>query len=97
MIRLSVMYPKGDDVTFDHDYYRDTHMDLVRRHLGVLKTEVDTGIDGPYVSIGHLYYESMDSLAAAMAGSDAGLVLADVANFTNAQAVMQVSETTIEP
>lgn len=92
MIRLSVMYPKGDDVTFDHDYYRDTHMPLVHEHLGVVKTEIDRAVDGPYVCVGQLYYESMESLGAAMGGEGAGAVLADVANFTNAEAVMQISE-----
>jgi len=92
MIRVSVMYPKGDDVTFDHDYYRDTHMALVDEHLGVLRTEVDRGVDGPYECVGHLYFESMEALAAGMGGPKAADVLADVANFTNAQPVMQVSE-----
>lgn len=92
MIRVSVMYPKGEGLTFDHDYYRETHMALVHQHLGVARTEVDRGVDGPYECVGHLYFESMDALAAGMGSPGAGEVLADVANFTNAQAVMQISE-----
>ncbi|MCU1389308.1 MAG: hypothetical protein JWL72_2646, partial [Ilumatobacteraceae bacterium] len=26
MIRMSVLYPSGDDSTFDHDYYKNNHV-----------------------------------------------------------------------
>ena len=29
LIRLSVLYPKGDGITFDVDYYKTTHMGIV--------------------------------------------------------------------
>jgi len=28
MIKLTVSYPKGDDVTFDHDYYKNSHVPM---------------------------------------------------------------------
>lgn len=90
MIRVSVMYPKGDDKTFDFDYYNTTHMAMVVEHMGANRTEVDKCVNGPYMAIGHLYYDSMDALQAGMAG--AGPVMADVANFTNAEPVMVTSE-----
>lgn len=90
MIRVSVMYPKGDDSTFDLDYYKTTHMGLVERDMGVVRTEVDSGVDGPYVATGHLYFESMEALQKGMA--NATEVLADIPNFTNAAPVMQTSE-----
>ena len=33
MIRVSVFYPSAEGATFDHDYYRETHMPAVRAHL----------------------------------------------------------------
>jgi len=34
MIKVSVMYPNKPDVRFDHDYYRDKHMPLVKARMG---------------------------------------------------------------
>ena len=34
MIKVSVLYPKGEGRTFDHDYYRDSHMPMVARLVG---------------------------------------------------------------
>lgn len=90
MIRLSVIYPNGEGKTFDMDYYRTTHMDIVEKSMpGVLKIEIDEGIDGPNLAVGHLFFESMESLGAAMGGG--AEASADVPNFTNADAVFQVS------
>jgi len=93
MIRVSVMYPKGDDATFDLDYYQASHMPLVHRAMpGVLRTEIDQAIDGPYLCVGHLYFESMETLGAAMGAPTAGEAMADLPNFTNTQPVMQVAQ-----
>ena len=54
MIRVSVMYPKGDGKTFDIDYYKDQHMAIVHENMGASRTEVDNCVDGPYMAIGHL-------------------------------------------
>ncbi len=90
MIRVSVMYPKGDDVTFDMDYYKSTHMEIVQRTMSPAKTEIDSGIDGPYIAIGHLFFESLDAMQAGLGG--AGEATADIVNFTNAQAAFQLSQ-----
>ncbi|MGA9368763.1 MAG: EthD family reductase, partial [Steroidobacteraceae bacterium] len=34
MIKVSVMYPNKPGARFDHDYYRDRHMPLVKRLMG---------------------------------------------------------------
>ena len=34
MIKVSVLYPSGDDATFDHQYYLDTHIPMVAGLLG---------------------------------------------------------------
>jgi len=90
MIKVSVMYPAGDGITFDVDYYADTHMEIVNRTMKPSKTSIDKQIDGPYIAVGHLYYDSMDALAAGMGDTDEAM--GDIANFTNATPVMQISE-----
>ena len=34
MIKVSVMYPNTPGARFDHEYYRDKHMPLVKARLG---------------------------------------------------------------
>jgi uncharacterized protein (TIGR02118 family) len=92
MIRLSVFYPAGDGVKFDHDYYRDQHIPLAVRHWSPESTEIDRGVDGPYVAAVHLTFASTDALNAAMASEGTAEVLADVANYTDITPVLQTSE-----
>ena len=91
MIRVSVLYPSGDDATFDHDYYKNTHVPLAAKAWNV-GAEIDKGLDGPYVAAVHFFFESMEQFQAAMGSPDTGAVMADVPNYTNITPVMQVSE-----
>lgn len=91
MIRISVLYPGGDNVTFDHDYYKNTHVPLACTSWNV-GGEIDKGVTGPYVAAVHFFFESMDQFQAAMALPATAAVMADVANYTNAEPVMQISE-----
>jgi uncharacterized protein (TIGR02118 family) len=92
MIRLSILYPAGEGTTFDHDYYRDTHIPLVEEIWAPQSITVDKGTDGPYVAAVHCTFESADAMGAAMGSERTGELLIDVANYTNAQPVMQTSE-----
>jgi uncharacterized protein (TIGR02118 family) len=92
MIRLSVYYPATEGATFDHDYYRDKHVPLAVKTWGLDGAEIDKGIDGPYVAAVHFRFESLDALQAAMTSEDTGKVLADIANYTTLQPVLQTSE-----
>jgi uncharacterized protein (TIGR02118 family) len=91
MIRVSVLYPGGDDATFDHDYYKNTHVPLACSTWNVAG-EIDKGINGPNVAAVHFFFESMDQFQAAMAQPGTADVMADVANYTNITPVMQISE-----
>ena len=48
MIKFNVMYPGQPGARFDHTYYRDKHMPLVKRLMGdkCLYYTVDKGIGG---------------------------------------------------
>lgn len=91
MIRMSVLYPDGENVTFDHDYYKNNHVPMACAAFGVVG-EIDKGINGPNVAAVHFFFEDIDAMNAAMSGPDTAAVMADVANYTNATPVIQVSE-----
>ena len=48
MIKVSVMYPNTPGGRFDHDYYRDKHMPLVKARMGdaCKSYTVDKGMAG---------------------------------------------------
>ncbi|MFZ5731277.1 MAG: EthD family reductase [Pseudomonadota bacterium] len=98
MILVTVMYPAGK--TFDTDYYLKTHMPLVRdrwtKH-GLKDAKVIKGLakgDGSapdYQMTALLTFGSMDDFKAA--GKAHGKeIFADIAKFTDAQAVVQINE-----
>jgi uncharacterized protein (TIGR02118 family) len=92
MIRVSVFYPAAEGATFDHDYYRDTHVPLCVRTWNPRSAEIDKGVDGPNVAAVHLTFESLDALQQAMAAEGTAEILADVANYTTITPVLQTSE-----
>ncbi len=92
MIRLSVLYPATEGATFDHDYYRETHVPLCVKTWGLDGAEIDKGIGGPYVAAVHFKFASLDALQAAQASEGTGAILADVANYTTIMPVLQTSE-----
>jgi uncharacterized protein (TIGR02118 family) len=94
MHKLTVVYPAGDGVTFDMEYYRTKHRDLCFQSLeGMESMDIEQGLPGqPYLAIGHLYFPSLEVLQAAMGGPKVGDTATDLANFTNASPVVQISE-----
>ena len=91
-IKFSVLYPKTEGATFDRDYYVSTHVPLAVKTWGLKGAQIDKGLDGPYVAAVHFEFDSMDALGAAMGNEGTGAVIADVANYTTIQPVMQTSE-----
>ena len=92
MIRLSVFYPTTEGATFNHDYYRDSHVPLAVKTWGLDGAEIDRGVSGPYVAAVHFRFPSQEALNEAMSSEGTGAVLADVANYTSIQPVIQTSE-----
>ena len=92
MIRLSVFYPVTEGASFDHDYYRDSHVPLAMGTWGVESAEIDKGVDGPYVAAVHFTFDSLDAIKRAMAAEGTANVLSDVAKFTTIKPVLQTSE-----
>jgi uncharacterized protein (TIGR02118 family) len=104
MIKVSVLYPNSAGARFDHAYYRDRHMPMVKDKLGAacLHYTVDKGMAGgapdapaPFAAMCHLYCESADAFQQAF-GANATEIMGDVPNYTDIQPVLQVSEVVVE-
>jgi uncharacterized protein (TIGR02118 family) len=92
MIKLSVLYPTAEGSTFDHDYFRQTHIPMALEAWGLPEAEINKGLDGPYTAAAHFRFESQEALGAAFAAPGTPDVIADVAKYTNITPVMQTSE-----
>lgn len=100
MYCLTVTYPKGDNSTFDHEYYTNTHLPLCQRLFGEhgLRGTVLRTAQGAAPGSGDLNHAELDlvfgsaeELQAALAAGGRE-VTADVANYTNAKPGMSFSE-----
>jgi uncharacterized protein (TIGR02118 family) len=104
MIKVSVMYPNKSGARFDHDYYRDKHMPLVKKLLGdaCLYYSVDRGLSGgdaasppPYIGMCHIYSESLETFQRAFA-AHAAEIMADIPAYTDINPTLQISEVVVE-
>ena len=91
-VRMSVYYPQGENESFDHDYYRDTHIPLCQQTWSPLNTEIDRGLNGPFVAAVHFTFPSREAMDQAMAGEGSAALTADVPNYTTITPQMQISE-----
>ncbi|MGK6306107.1 EthD family reductase [Variovorax sp. DT-64] len=103
MIKVSVMYPNTAGARFDHDYYRDKHMPMLKEKMGdaCKSYTIDKGLAGgapgapaPYIGMCHIYCDSVESFQTAF-GPHAKAIMADVANYTDLKPVMQISEVVV--
>ena len=104
MIKVSVMYPNGPSARFDHEYYRDNHLPLIKRRMGAsLKYyTIDKGLTGgtadaptTYIGMCHLMCESAQAYHAAF-DPFAQELTRDIRNFTTQTPVVQISEVVVE-
>jgi len=91
-ITFSVLYPKTEGATFDHDYYANSHVPLAVKTWGLEGAAIEKGIDGPYEAAVHFTFADQEALGAAMGAPGTAEVMADVANYTTITPVTQLSE-----
>ena len=103
MIKVSVMYPKTSGARFNHEYYRDKHMPLVKARLGdaFKYYTVDKGVAGgtpgasaTYVGMCHIFCDSIEALQAGF-GPHAREIMGDIPNYTDQTPVIQISEVVV--
>ena len=100
MFKVTILYPNGDDKTFDMDYYEKKHMPMVAGFLGknLKYYAIDKGISGrtpsdkaPFLAIGYFYISDVAEYNKAIA-QNRDAVVNDFKNYTNIQPVVQISE-----
>ena len=104
MIKVSVMYPYAAGARFDHTYYRERHMPMMKQLLGAacLYYTVDKGIAGGAPGTDPLYVAKCDFVCTsfeafqAARGPHAQEIRGDIANYTDIQPVLQISEVVVE-
>jgi uncharacterized protein (TIGR02118 family) len=98
MIKVGVFYPQS--AKFDWDYYMTKHTPMVGKLLGsaLKKVEIDKGVAGgapgtsaTYPTVCTLHFDSIEAFQAAF-GPHAQTIMGDIANYTDAQPVVQISE-----
>lgn len=100
VFKVAILYPNGDDKTFDMDYYEKKHMPMVAGFLGknLRFYEIDKGIYGrttndkpPFVATGYFFINDVAEYNKAIA-QNIDSIVNDFKNYTNIQPVVQISE-----
>lgn len=100
MIKVSIFYPNQSGSRFDFDYYFEKHMPMsIERLSPALKgvsvergLHLETpGLQTPYVAMAHFLFDSAESFFGAFNEHGAELT-ADIANYTNLEPIIQISE-----
>ncbi|HEY6827497.1 MAG TPA: EthD family reductase, partial [Gemmatimonadaceae bacterium] len=103
MIKVSVMYPNTPGARFDHAYYRDKHMPLVKARMGenCKHYTVDRGLTGgnpdtspTYLAMCHIFCTSVEAFQAGFS-PHAEEIMADIPNYTDLSPLIQISEVVV--
>ena len=103
MIKVTILYPGGESLTFDMDYYCNQHMPMAQRLFGEAckGIAVEEGVRGAepgsqatYAAMGHFFFDSVEAFDEAMK-AHAAEILGDIPNYTNAMPSVQMSEVKI--
>jgi uncharacterized protein (TIGR02118 family) len=103
MIKVSVMYPNTPGARFNHEYYKDKHMPMVKQRMGDTCKfyTVDKGLAGgapgapaTYVGMCHIFTESIESFQKGF-GPHSDEIMKDIANYTDLAPIIQFSEVVV--
>jgi uncharacterized protein (TIGR02118 family) len=103
MIKVSVMYPNTPGARFDHEYYKEKHMPLLKARMGdaCKSYTIDKGLGGrapgapaTYVGMCHIFCDSIQAYETAF-GPHAKEIMGDIKNYTDIAPVVQISEVVV--
>ncbi len=104
MIKVSVMYANTPGARFDHDYYRDKHMPLLKQRMGAkcLYYTIDKGLAGgapgtppTYIGMCHIFCNSVGDFESGF-GPHADEIMGDIPRYTDLSPVIQISQVVVE-
>ena len=106
MVKVSILYPRTSDSTFDMEYYLSRHMPmslgLLRSHPGFIALSVERGVAAPqsglppaYVAMCQYTFTSAEDFVAAFM-PHATVLQADIPNYTNIAPIVQFSAVEID-
>jgi uncharacterized protein (TIGR02118 family) len=100
MITVNILYPNKQGAKFDRDYYLNKHMPMSQRVFGdaLRGVNVEFGVNGgppdsapPYVATCHFRFDTLDAFYSAFM-PNAAMLQGDIANYTDVEPVIQISE-----
>ena len=100
MFKVEILYPNGEDKTFDLDYYEKTHMPMMAGLIGknLHFYEIDKGLSGrtpndkvPFVAIGYFYINDVTEYNKVI-GQNIDAIRKDIQKYTNITPTIQISE-----
>lgn len=102
MIKVSVMYANEPGARFDHEYYRDKHLPMIKAKMGDACSyyTIDKAISIPgeapalYIAMCHIFSESLEVFQKGF-GPYGDEFTADVINYTDLTPVKQISEVVV--
>ena len=103
MVKVTVMYANAPGARFDHDYYRDTHMPLLKARMGdhCLSYTIDKGLGGfppgspaPFIGMCSIFSDSVEAFMAGF-GPHMAEILGDIPNYTDQAPQVQISEVVV--
>ena len=104
MIKVTILYPASPSSWFDHDYYETVHMPLSISLMGeamrsvTVERGIDPGAPWPapaFQAICHFVCDSLEIYQVAFI-PHAERLQRDMANYTDVEAIVQISDITIE-
>lgn len=104
MIKVTVMYPYTEGGRFDHAYYRDRHMPLIKAKLGSAcgYYTVEKGLSGrtpgsppAFVAMCAFVCDSVEAYLAA-SNEHSAEIRGDIENYTDILPIIQFSEIVVE-
>ncbi|MGS2740832.1 EthD family reductase [Sinomicrobium sp. M5D2P17] len=98
--KVAILYPNGENKTFDMDYYEKKHMPMMAELLGdnLKFYEIDKGIAGrtdgdkvSFVTMGYFYIDDVDEYNKVIA-QNMDAIRSDIPKYTNIQPIIQINE-----
>ena len=101
MVKISILYPNGQDSRFDMDYYLNTHMpasiELLSANKGFKGVSVERGLGGEvpgsaptYIAMCQFLFDTVEDFVAAFT-PNAAFLQGDMPNYTDIKPIIQIS------